>query len=51
MNLYLWINLMDSTMDQDAYVNSYKPYMDYDKQEMSGIGNLMQQWRRLDLFS
>ena len=30
-------------MDLDVYVNSYEPYMDYTKQEMSGIGNLMLQ--------
>ena len=34
---------MDLMMDQDAYVNSYEPYMDYAKQEMSGIGNSMLQ--------
>ena len=30
-------------MDWDMYVSLFEAYMDYAKQEMSGIGNLMKQ--------
>ena len=34
---------MVSMMDRDVYVSLFEAYMDYAKQEMSGIGNLMKQ--------
>ena len=38
---------MVSMMDWDVYVSSFDAHMDYAKQEMSVIGNLMKQWKNI----
>ena len=39
----VWWTPVDSDWNKGGRVKSSKPYMDYAKQEMSGIGNLMLQ--------